>query len=545
MREGERDFAGSEIPIQEVAEGVAVGQAQRRIGGRERDTGSGAGERELGLGVKDGVGIQHVAGGRLVTDVEVAEVGGGRSGDGQGVGRVACAAIGETDLASEQGNGDRPAGVGAEREITEGEGVAGLAEQHRRLGAVEEDGVAGSRIDAEFRAEVVNAVEVKRLAGGEAEGDVEEAAFVERGQADQPAVGRTRDTAGRTLQGEGLRRGAAGIAANAGVDHGAGVNFHQHRAGARNLELAGVHVIAVDPLAQRGGVEAAHVGVDRTHVQRMQRRAVDAIAAERDLRVGGKTGNRVGGGRGIDLDRRRQRQVDITLACRRQYARIHYLGDSACRRIAGEGPGLVGISQRNALRAVGRKVARHTEAVGVALADALRGDVGHQRNRAGAVLGRVLAGVGQREFGAQVGDGRGVDAEAGRNVVEVDRQPLCVRQAGGTGGRHRMRVGLERPAAGYELDGHRIVGAGVGRVRTGGPVAEREAGVVRCVQAHRRLSAIELDGSQSRPAQAELGRQVGDRSQVKLVAAYIDRPADVDKPAAQQRADVDLAPGTR
>ena len=138
--EGHRDFAAGEITAEEITEGVAAGQTQYRdIDVGERDALARAAKDELGTGVRDGFRIEHIARGRLVADVDVAVVCGFRCGDGQGIGCGADAAIGETDLAVKQGQGDRPAGVVAQREVTESVGIGGLADQDRCMGPVEAD----------------------------------------------------------------------------------------------------------------------------------------------------------------------------------------------------------------------------------------------------------------------------------------------------------------------------------------------------------------------------------------------------------------------
>ena len=59
-----------------------------------------------------------------------------------------------------------------------------------------------------------------------------------------------------------------------------------------------------------------------------------------------------------------------------------------------------------------------------------------------------------------------------------------------------------------------------------------------------RLAGVELDRAQPRAAERELGRTVGDRGDVQR-SGGVDCPGDVDVAAPEQRADVDLAVGTR
>ena len=119
--------------------------------------------------------------------------------------------------------------------------------------------MSGGRVDAEFGAadgcaervkgvNVVEGAEIGNFAGGEAEGDVEEAPVVERCQADQAAVGRTGNAADRTLDGELLRRGP--ILHAAAVGHGVSGDRHRYFAISEDPERARVDVIAVDVVAK-------------------------------------------------------------------------------------------------------------------------------------------------------------------------------------------------------------------------------------------------------------------------------------------------------
>ena len=204
-RKGDGDLAGGEIAFEEVAEGIAAGQAQHRQGdAREPDAAlARTAQGEFVGAVGDRLGIQHKAGDRGVADVDVAQVCRGWRGHTEGVGRAAGAAVGEADGAGNQGDVDAAACVTTQREIAEG--GAGWTEPDRGLGGVEAERVSGRIIDPEFGSKVVDAVEFEHLAWREAEGDIEEAAIIERGQADQPAIGRAGDVAGRALDGEALR----------------------------------------------------------------------------------------------------------------------------------------------------------------------------------------------------------------------------------------------------------------------------------------------------------------------------------------------------
>ena len=165
QQHGDVHLAAGEVAAQEVAEGVAVGQAQRPVGRRQCDRAqAGPAQSELGCRICNRIGIQHQAGDRLEAYVEVAEVRRGRAGDCQGVGRVAGAAVGVADGVGNQRDGHRAAGIGTEREVAESGGVGGLVQQNRGPGRIETDAVSIRRVDAEFGIEVVDGVEVDRLA---------------------------------------------------------------------------------------------------------------------------------------------------------------------------------------------------------------------------------------------------------------------------------------------------------------------------------------------------------------------------------------------
>ena len=382
--------------------------------------------------------------------------------------------------------------------------------------------MSGGAVDTEFGAavgdrtlgidgpDVVDAGEIKRLARREAEGYVEEAAVVERGHADQPAVGRAGDARGGALYGEALP-GHPALRTTAVL----------HRVGRdRHLDIAG----AVDPETVRIEVETEEVVAQRCDrcAEHRQRWAIDALPAHAHAGGQWRVGERVDRARVVLERRRREGDVEIAAAGIRERDRIRHLRVGDGGRLAGERPGAWRGSEieRHALAAVSGEIAADTVAIDVAVADFLRRDVVHQRDVAGAGLGRILAAVGERELGRQVGDRGRVNIEAGRQVVEIDREPLRAGQRGGGSRRRRGDRRQERPATGDEVDVDRVVGSRVGHPApgAGGPVAEGVAAVVvGGVDTHRRLAAVLLDRAQAGTAQDELGGEVGHRGDVELV----------------------------
>jgi hypothetical protein len=148
------------------------------------------------------------------------------------------------------------------------------------------------------------------LACREAEGDVEEAAVVQRSQADQPAIGRAGDVGAGADDGEALV--GLPVGGRAGVSHRTGTHLRgrRHRAGI-DLELGGArrssgrrHCPArCNPLSLPG--RADWIGGPLMPLP------LSVIWCG-----GRRRGDGVGAGGRIGLDRRRQRDVDIAGAGR-------------------------------------------------------------------------------------------------------------------------------------------------------------------------------------------------------------------------------------
>ena len=199
----------------------------------------------------------------MIVDVEVTDVGAGRRGDIHRISRSAGGTVGKADAAGDAGDGQAAAGVTAERPVTERVEVAGLIDQDRSLGRIQGEIVirtAGRRIDAEFGIEVVYRGEIRCLAIREAEGDIEEAAVVLRGDADHGTVLRAGDRCDRSLHGEGL--GDLAVTTGRRIDNRTGPDHHTDRADiklARDIEA--IHVAAEMGRAdERIGDQCGHAG---------------------------------------------------------------------------------------------------------------------------------------------------------------------------------------------------------------------------------------------------------------------------------------------
>ena len=567
--EGQAHLAHGERTGEVVAEHVAAGETRRLQLRRELGRSHRAAQRELGGLVEHRVGVDHVPLGRRQAHVEVAEVDRARRRHrhraGEGVGLLHSLGVDELVARGEERHRHLARHVTAERPVAEGRDSGVLHEEHRRLRRVEldvagprpaerelgeQDDVARQRIRGEH---VGDRLDEQRRAGRDGDLDVDEAAVVERLDADPVAVRGIDERRARALELEAQRRVQVFVLTVA-EDGGREDDVDVAR-GRAERELA-LDVEAEDPAAERqrvlravehrrarpGTAEGELVPGDRAREHGPARRAEELEVDERAVvrhrlvaeRIGPGGHRRVGEGPApvdvVDRDRLRHdhgaaRELDV----RRHAVAVDLVGH--LRIDAAEARGRRGAAGADRLRGEGPRIGHVGEVDHLAVGQRPDDPVAHGRalDEEGHVLGvehhtagrdgDLVARVGDRgqvELEAR-GHGEGhVDEAAGRRVLRLDH-----RRAGARRGR-RLE---ERPAARREQQDH-VLSGDEGPVD---PVGERAAGVERRVD--------QGSGAATWPGQGELRRRVEHRFSIDREAAH--REEHVDLRLAREIPEVD------